>query len=59
MFGDTNVPQIITPSVSPVYLNNPSYCEVKIGANMSFSKVQIHSMQLQYYMLFGIDKWTV
>lgn len=25
---------------------------------MKFTKLQVHSFQLQYYILFGLDRWT-
>ena len=52
------MPFLITPSISPVYLNNPGFTALNLSDENEI-KVQIHSLQLQYYLLSGYQRWTV
>lgn len=39
-----SVPLIVSPSVSPVYLNNPSYTTLTVGNNKEIESFAIHSL---------------
>jgi hypothetical protein len=51
------VPYLITPSISPVYLNNPSYTLLEISK--SSLDISMHSLQLYKYMFTGSKIWTI
>jgi len=50
------IPYLITPSISPVYLNNPSYTLLNLSE--SSIDINIHSLQLYRYMFSGSQTWT-
>jgi len=61
-FPDLRVPFMITPSISPLHLNNPSYTTLDLaprkGRTSAIDDVNVHSFQLQYYIAAGAYHWT-
>ena len=54
-----SVPFLITPSMSPVYNNNPGYTVIEIDQSThAFVQVLVHSLQLQYYITLNQNIWT-
>jgi hypothetical protein len=53
------VPFLITPSISPVYNNNPGYTMLRIDqATQKITDVTVRSLQLQYYVVLGKTLWS-
>ncbi len=53
-YPDLKLPLLITPSVSPVYLNNPAYTIVKMNSEQ-VEEVFVRSYQLQN-MIYGLQR---
>jgi hypothetical protein len=45
LYSNLSVPFLITPSISPDYLNNPSYTKMVLDGS-SFASLRIESFQL-------------
>ena len=57
MYPDINVPILISPSVSPIFMNNPAFSRLDISES---GEIKVHSrfLQLQYYLVLGVEIWT-
>lgn len=51
-----NVPLWVSPSVTPNHRNNPAFSVMKI--NQIDINIKVFSLQLQYYILFGLQLWS-
>lgn len=60
---DLNLITILTPAISPIYLNNPSYTQLEIHwddtkQKYQFDSVKFNSINLNYYQVFKHIEWV-
>lgn len=53
-----SLPFLVTPSVSPVYMNNPGYTTLSIKDNKISENPKVNSLQLIYNILFNVKLWS-
>jgi len=64
-YQNISVPLLVTTSITPIYFNNPGYTTLEISLDkrvnktnhLEFSKLLVHTFQLQYYLLTGTKAW--
>ena len=52
--GDLNIVQVISPAISPIYMNNPGYGQLSFSADNGVESLLFRFFQLEDYLRLGI-----